>query len=199
MRTFLAVTTICIAGAAGADTTNFRVLGQPVGSGLIQQQKEQPFFETLAERAGIDATFDYLPVDVAGIPDNDGMRVVRTGLFDIVSFRGPQVSRDEPTMLGLDLVGLNPTYEKGRAHAAAFLPTVDAAVQERFNAQGSWCLARRPAGNFLQARNFRAGRSGRSESAGRGPICFGLRRAIRGNRCADAVRRSATVAVPWGG
>lgn len=134
---------LCIAGAASADTVAFRVLGQPVGSGLIQQQKEQPFFEGLAESSGMDVTFEYLPVDVAGIPDNDGMRVVRTGLFDIVSFRGPQVSRDEPTMLGLDLVGLNPDYESGKVHSEAFLPIVDHAVQSRFNAK---VLAVWPAG-----------------------------------------------------
>lgn len=141
MRILFATTAVfCIAGAASADTISFRVLGQPVGSGLIQQQKEQPFFEGLAESSGMDATFEYLPVDVAGIPDNDGMRVVRTGLFDIVSFRGPQVSRDEPTMLGLDLVGLNPNFALGKENAEAFLPTVDAAVQSRFNAKvlGVW-------------------------------------------------------------
>ncbi|MFN4098517.1 MAG: TRAP transporter substrate-binding protein [Pararhodobacter sp.] len=136
----VSVLALTIAGTASADTISFRVLGQPVGSGLIQQQVEQPFFEGLAASSGMDAVFDYLPVDVAGIPDNDGMRVVRTGLFDIVSFRGPQVSRDEPTMLGLDLVGLNPDYASGRAHVEAFLPTVDAAVQSRFNARilGVW-------------------------------------------------------------
>ena len=90
MRTLLATTAlICLAQASFADTISLRVLGQPVGSGLIQQQKEQPFFESLAETAGLDAQVEYLPVDVAGIPDNDGMRVIRTGLFDIVSFRGP--------------------------------------------------------------------------------------------------------------
>ncbi len=141
MRTLLATTAaLCFAGAATADTISFRVLGQPVGSGLIQQQKEQPFFEAFSENSGMDATVEYLPVDVAGIPDNDGMRVVRTGLFDIVSFRGSQISRDEPTMLGLDLVGLNPNYESGKAHTDAFLPTVDAAVQGKFNAKilGVW-------------------------------------------------------------
>lgn len=141
MRTVLMTSAaLCLAGAASADTLSFRVLGQPVGSGLIQQQVEQPFFEGLAAASGMDAAFDYLPVDVAGIPDNDGMRVVRTGLFDIVSFRGPQVSRDEPTMLGLDLVGLNPDYASGRAHAEAFLPTVSTAVESRFNARvlGVW-------------------------------------------------------------
>ena len=137
---FAATAALCIGGVASAETVSFRVLGQPVGSGLIQQQKEQPFFESLAETSGMDATFEYLPVDVAGIPDNDGMRVVRTGLFDIVSFRGPQVSRDEPTMLGLDLVGLNPDYVSGRANSSAFLPVVDKAVQGRFNAKvlGVW-------------------------------------------------------------
>ena len=141
MRTLLATTAlICLAQASFADTISLRVLGQPVGSGLIQQQKEQPFFESLAETAGLDAQVEYLPVDVAGIPDNDGMRVIRTGLFDIVSFRGPQVSRDEPTMLGLDLVGLNPTYEAGKTHTEAFLPVVDSAVQGRFNSKvlGVW-------------------------------------------------------------
>lgn len=141
MRILLATTAVlCIAGAAQADTVSIRVLGQPVGSGLIQQQMEQPFFESFAETSGMDVSVEYLPVDVAGIPDNDGMRVVRTGLFDIVSFRGSQISRDEPTMLGLDLVGLNPDYTSGMTHVEAFLPTVDAAVQDRFNAHilGVW-------------------------------------------------------------
>ncbi|MCB1386600.1 MAG: TRAP transporter substrate-binding protein [Hyphomicrobiales bacterium] len=141
MRSILATTAlICLSQAAAAETISLRVLGQPVGSGLIQQQREQPFFENLAENSGLDVQVEYLPVDVAGIPDNDGMRVIRTGLFDIVSFRGSQVSRDEPTMLGLDLVGLNPDFESGRTHTEAFLPVVDAAVRRQFNSKvlGVW-------------------------------------------------------------
>ncbi len=129
-----------VQSTAIAETTSLKVLGQPVGSGLIQQQKEQPFFDNFAENSGMDIKIEYLPVDVAGIPDNDGMRVLRTGLFDIVSVRGSQVSRDEPTILGLDLVGLNPDFESGKTHVEAFLPTVDKAVQKRFNARllGVW-------------------------------------------------------------
>lgn len=141
MRTLLASLALaCLMQSATAEDIALRVLGQPVGSGLIQQQKEQPFFEKLGALMGTGARVDYLPVDVAGIPDNDGMRVIRTGLFDIVSFRGPQVSRDEPTMLGLDLVGLNPDFERGKVHTEAFLPVVDAAVQRRFNSKvlGVW-------------------------------------------------------------
>jgi TRAP-type transport system periplasmic protein len=144
LRSILSTTAlIAFTSAAVADTVSLRVLGQPAGSGLIQQQKEQPFFEDFAAKSGMDVSVDYLPVDVAGIPDTDGMRVLRTGLFDIVSFRGPQVSRDEPTFLGLDLVGLNPDFAAGKAHAKAFLPAVDAIVQKKFNAK---VLAVWPAG-----------------------------------------------------
>lgn len=137
---FAITSAVLLSGSIFAEDVSLRVLGQPVSSGLIQQQKEQPFFESLAEKLDMGVSFNYLPVDVAGIPDNDGVRVVRTGLFDIVSFRGPQVSRDEPTMLGLDLVGLNPTFAAGKAHTEAFLPTVDKAVQQRFNSKvlGVW-------------------------------------------------------------
>ena len=92
-------------GATQAQPLQLKVLGQPVGSGLIQKNKEQPFFEKLAAATGLNVSVQYVPVDVAGIPDTDGLRVLRSGLFNIVSIRGPQVSRDEPTILGFDLVG----------------------------------------------------------------------------------------------
>lgn len=128
------------ASAAIADTVTLRVLGQPSGSGLIAQQMEQPFFETLADRTGLDIRIEYLPIDVAGIPDTDGLRVLKSGLFDIVSIRGPQVSRDEPSVLGLDLVGLNTSFELGRENVGAFLPYVDQRLQSQFNAKlfGMW-------------------------------------------------------------
>jgi TRAP-type transport system periplasmic protein len=141
IRTILASTAaLTFAAAASADTISLRVLGQPVGSGLIQQQKEQPFFENLGEHTGLDVSVEYLPVDVAGIPDTDGLRVLRSGLFDVVSIRGPQVSRDEPTILGLDLVGLNTSFEAGRKHTDAFMGEVDERLQAQFNAKllGVW-------------------------------------------------------------
>ncbi len=142
----MSIRVIIVAAVAGVSLTfpahglELKVLGQPAGSGLIQQQKEQPFFETLGETTGLDVTVEYRPVDVTGIPDTDGLRVLKSGLFDIVSIRGPQVSRDEPTILGFDLVGLNPTFEAGRTHTDAFFDTVDRRLQEKFNAKllGVW-------------------------------------------------------------
>ncbi len=135
-----AVSITALAPTAQAETLSLTVLGQPAGSGLIAQQKEQPFFENLAEQTGLDVTVEYRPVDVAGIPDSDGLRVLKSGLFDIVSIRGPQVSRDEPTVLGLDLIGMNTSYAAGKAHTEAFFPTVDERLQSQFNAKllGLW-------------------------------------------------------------
>lgn len=141
LAAFLAATAVAaLATAAAAETVTLRVLGQPSGSGLIAQQMEQPFFEKLAEKTGLDIKVEYLPIDVAGIPDTDGLRVLKSGLFDLVSIRGPQVSRDEPSVLGLDLVGLNTSYAAGKAHVAAFLPYVDQRLQATFNARlvGMW-------------------------------------------------------------
>lgn len=125
---------------ARAETVTLRVLGQPSGSGLIAQKMEMPFFEALAEKTGLDIKVEYLPVDVAGIPDTDGLRILNSGLFDVVSFRGPQVSRDEPSVLGLDLVGLNTSFETGKKNVEAFKGYVGSRLESQFNAKllGVW-------------------------------------------------------------
>lgn len=119
---------------------SLRVMGQPVATGLIQKNVEQPFFENFAAETGLDMTADYQPVDVTGIKDTEQLRILKNGLFDIVSLRLSQVSRDEPTILGLDLVGLNPDYATGRKTIDAFAPVVDARLQEQFNTKllGVW-------------------------------------------------------------
>ncbi|EPX85682.1 TRAP transporter substrate-binding protein [Salipiger mucosus] len=128
-----------LAVPAGAES--LRVMGQPVATGLIQENVEQPFFENFAEETGLEGyTADYQPVDVTGIKDTEQLRILKDGLFDIVSLRLSQVSRDEPTILGLDLVGLNPDYETGRETVEAFAPVVDEQLQAKFNTKllGVW-------------------------------------------------------------
>ncbi|MFT6774364.1 MAG: TRAP-type C4-dicarboxylate transport system substrate-binding protein [Paracoccaceae bacterium] len=126
--------------AAPALAKDMRVMGQPVATGLIQKNIEQPFFEAFAEKTGLGFGADYQPVDVTGIKDVEQLRILKSGLFDIVSLRLSQVSRDEPTILGLDLVGLNPDYASGRETVKLFAPVVDARLQEKFNVKllGVW-------------------------------------------------------------
>ncbi len=140
IMTLAASALIAATATAQAETYQLKALGQPVATGLIQKNVEQPFFENFAEKTGIDATVDYKPLDVTGIKDTEQLRILKAGLFDIVSLRMSQVSRDEPTILGLDLVGLNPDYDTGRKTVAAFQDKVDAQLQAKFNPKllGVW-------------------------------------------------------------
>src|SRR5690625_6448476 len=87
---------------AADDTVKLRVAGNLLATGLILENKEQPFFENLAENSNLPIEVDYKPMDSLGIKDVEGLRTLRTGLFDIVSLRLNQVARDEPFFLGLD-------------------------------------------------------------------------------------------------
>ncbi|MBD3678539.1 MAG: TRAP transporter substrate-binding protein [Rhodobacteraceae bacterium] len=140
LTTLAAWALIAATSTASAESYEFKALGQPVATGLIQKNVEQPFFENFAERTGIDASVDYKPLDVTGIKDTEQLRILKAGLFDIVSLRMSQISRDEPTILGLDLVGLNPDYDTGRKTVAAFADQVDAQLQAKFNTKllGVW-------------------------------------------------------------
>ncbi|MEY8120354.1 TRAP transporter substrate-binding protein [Falsihalocynthiibacter sp. BN13B15] len=139
MKTLVTSLALCAMALPAASET-MRVMGQPAGTGLIQKNVEGPFFADFAARTGLDIDADFQPADVTGIKDTEQLRVLKSGLFDIISLRLSQVSRDEPTILGLDLVGLNPDYETGKKTAAAYLPVVDARLQEKFNTKllGVW-------------------------------------------------------------
>jgi len=142
--TFFAVVALVAAFAFPAahadDRLRFKAIGQPLATGLIQKNKEQPFFENFAARTGLPIDVDYKPIDTLGIKDTEQLRVMKAGLFDIVSLRVSQNSRDEPTILGLDLVGASPDYATGRKVAKAYFDTVDARLQQQFGVKllGVW-------------------------------------------------------------
>jgi TRAP-type C4-dicarboxylate transport system substrate-binding protein len=122
-------------GFTGAHAQNLklRAAGNLVATGLIQQQKEQPFFENFAKNTGTPIDVDYKPMDVLGVKDADGLRVLKSGLFDIVTLRLAQVSRDEPFFLGPDIVGLSTDYATGRKVVDAYREAFDKRLQERYN------------------------------------------------------------------
>jgi TRAP-type C4-dicarboxylate transport system substrate-binding protein len=122
-----------LAPAAAQDRIKMKAIGQPLATGLIQKNKEQPFFENFAKNTGLPIDVDYKPIDTLGVKDTEQLRVMKAGLFDLVSLRVSQNSRDEPTLLGLDLVGASPNYATGRKVAKAYFDTVDAQLQKQFN------------------------------------------------------------------
>lgn len=126
--------------AQAQDRLKFKIIGQPLATGLIQKNKEQPFFENFAAKTGLPIDADYKPIDTLGIKDTEQLRVMKAGLFDIVSLRVSQNSRDEPTILGLDLVGASPDYATGRKVVNAYFQTADERLQKQFNVKllGIW-------------------------------------------------------------
>lgn len=125
---------------ADAQTRQLKALGQPGATGLIQEEKEKPFFENFAERTGLDVETSFQTLDQTGIDGAEELRILKGGLFDVISLRLQQVSRDAPVLLGLDLVGLNTSYELARQTMDEFGPVVDERLQEQFNAKllGLW-------------------------------------------------------------
>ncbi len=144
MKLKFAATLIALAAlgttATAQEKIRLKVIGQPLATGLIQKNKEQPFFETLAAKTGLPIEVDYKPIDTLGIKDTEQLRVMKAGLFEMASLRMSQNSRDEPTILGLDLVGLNPDYRTGKAVADAYAPILDARLQKQFGVKllGVW-------------------------------------------------------------
>jgi TRAP-type C4-dicarboxylate transport system substrate-binding protein len=123
-----------------AQETKLRVMGMPLATGKIQKDKEQPFFENFAKTTGLPIVMDYKPLDSTGVKEFEQLRVLKSGLFDIVGLRLGQVSRDEPTILGLDLVGLNTDYKTARKVVEAYQGAVDLRLQDKFNTKllGVW-------------------------------------------------------------
>ncbi len=136
----IAMATALALPAQAQERPKLKVIGQPLATGLIQKNKEQPFFEQFSAKTGLPIDADYKPIDTLGIKDTEQLRVMKAGLFDIVSLRVSQNSRDEPTLLGLDLVGASPDYATGRKVARAYFDTVDARLQQQFNVKllGVW-------------------------------------------------------------
>ena len=126
--------------AVAQEKLKFKVIGQPLATGLVQKNKEQPFFETLAQKTGLPIEVEYKPIDMLGVKDTEELRMMKSGLFEIVSLRVSQNSRDEPMLLGLDLVGQNPDYATGRKTVTAWFAPLDARLQQQFGVKllGIW-------------------------------------------------------------
>ena len=127
-------------GAEAQEKIKLKVMGLPLATGLIQKNKEQPFFETLAQKTGLPIEVEYKPIDTLGIKETEQLRVMKAGLFEMASLRLSQNSRDEPVILGLDLVGLNPDYKTGRAVVKAYEDVLDKRLQAQFGVKllGVW-------------------------------------------------------------
>lgn len=138
--TALALSAGLMSSANAQERLTFKVIGQPASTGLIQKVKEKPFFDEFAKNTGLPIDADYKSIDTLGIKDTEQLRIMKAGLFDVVSLRVSQNSRDEPTLLGMDLVGASPDYATSRKVYEAYLPILDQRLQKSFKVKilGIW-------------------------------------------------------------
>ena len=122
------------------DRVAMDVVGQPSSTGAIQSQLEKPFFETLAATTGLPLDVRYRTLDEVGLKDTHQLDMLRDGAIDLVSLRFLQNAKSEPTLLGIDLPGLNPDFETARAVIKVYQPVLDRRLQQRYGAKllGIW-------------------------------------------------------------
>lgn len=136
---------LCIAVIFSLAWVNYRqiplrVIGQPATTGLIQSAQEVPFFRGLRAATGIPLVVTYQALDEVGFKDTYQLSMLKNGLFDLVSLRFIQNSQIEPSLQGIDLVGLVDDYATARKVVRAYSGTVDRYLHDTFDAKllGIW-------------------------------------------------------------
>jgi len=116
------------------------VIGQPSSTGLLQREKEQPFFNQLGALTKLPFKVTYRPLDSTGIKDTYQLQILKRGELDLVSLRFIQNSKDEPSLTGIDLIGLSQDYATAKKIVKAYSSTIDGYLQQHFQAKllGMW-------------------------------------------------------------
>ena len=125
----LALTFIPLPNAT-AETT-MRTVGN-YSSTRKQIEVESAFFESLSKNSGVPLKTTYAPMDQLGIQASDGLRLLKSGAFDVMSIQMGQVSRDDPFLEGIDLVGVSTDLQQLRAVVDAYRDVLDKRLQEKF-------------------------------------------------------------------
>lgn len=122
-----------ITGLPAHADTQLRFLSQ-----FLSTAKQYP-----AEKAALDAidADPSLGIDVIhneykalGLKLGDGLRLVRSGSFDVVTVQIGQASRDDAFLEGLDLIGVSTELATLRQAVDAYRGVFDARLREKFNA-----------------------------------------------------------------
>jgi TRAP-type C4-dicarboxylate transport system substrate-binding protein len=116
------------------------VIGQPSTTGLLQREKEQPFFNQLEKTTGLPFKVVYRPLDSLGFKDTHQLQMLKNRDFDLVSLRFVQNAPTEPSLTGIDLLGLSQDYATAEKIVDVYSNTIDRYLQQRFQAKllGIW-------------------------------------------------------------
>lgn len=139
------------------------VIGQPTSTGLMQGVKEEPFFNHLRATTRLPFQVTYKPLNTVGLKDNYQLPMLKEGIFDLVSLRFIQNSEIEPSLQGIDMVGLYTDYATARQGVRNYAQTVDTYLRDTFDAKllGVWTFGpqvffcRKPVRNIGELRGLK--------------------------------------------
>lgn len=116
------------------------VIGQPSSTGTLQSLKEVPFFQTLRTRTGLPFRVSYHPSETSGFKETHQLQMLQDGVFDMASLRFLQNRQSEPLLEGIDLPGMIQDFTTAQQVVAAYAPTLDSGLQQRFKVKliGLW-------------------------------------------------------------
>lgn len=160
---FFAVALVFVAAWLHFGEVPLLVIGQPSTTGLLQGEKEAPFFTGLRQHTGLPLRVTYKPMESVGYKDTYQLHALKDGIFDLVSLRFLQNSEIEPSLQGIDLVGMNSDYETAERVVRAYSPTVDNYLQTHFGSKllGIWSfgpqeiLCRKPIARLQDLRGLK--------------------------------------------
>lgn len=118
------------------------VIGQPTTTGALQQDREAPFFAELARATDLPLKVTYEPLNKVGLKDTYQLQMLKNHEFDLVSLRFIQNSDQEPSLEGVDMVGLSPDLDTAHRVARRYAGTLDHYLQQNYDAKllGIWAF-----------------------------------------------------------
>lgn len=125
---------LCLGATQAAAEVPLRVVGT-FTQNTSQVAIEKRFFESLSEVSGVELAANFNPADVVGVKATDSLRLLRSGLFDVMSVQIGMTSRDDPFFEGVDLIGVATDMSALREVVEAYREPFDQRLQERFNAK----------------------------------------------------------------
>lgn len=142
MRSIVLTMLMALAHSAplSAETMTLQVAGSVSATGNIQQNKEQPFFESVGRAADLPWSVAYSPIDRLDMDPEEALDLIRHGVVDIASLGVAVISKRDPFFLGLDVVGLVPDYPTAQLVVAAYSAPLAAHLRSSYNAHllGIW-------------------------------------------------------------
>ena len=120
-----------VAPPAQADT-QLRFLSQFLPTAK-QYPPEKAVLDALEADGALGISVVHNEYKALGLKSSDGLRLVRSGTFDVITIQIGTASRDDAFLEGIDLIGVSTDMSSLRDAVDAYRNVFDDRVQEKFN------------------------------------------------------------------